>query len=665
MQEETGEKIRKLTSKLNLWRYEYYNLNSPTVTDAVYDRHFDELQRLEKSSGIIMSDSPTQTVGYKTVTGLEKTVHPIPLLSLDKTKQTGDLMHFIGSHQVLLMHKLDGLTVKLEYEKGSLIRASTRGDGDEGEVVTHNARVIDGIPTQIPYRPRLVVVGETYIHKKTFDKLKETLRDSAGNPYKNARNMAAGSIRCYDAASCAGRGLVFSPFAVIEGLDDDAMIKAGKCFKLTVLKQFGFSPCEFILQGKNPTEPEIVNGISKLRAIADYKGLPIDGIVVSYNDIPYSLSCGRTGHHYKDAVAYKFEDDLHETVLREIEWTPSRSGELSPVALFDTVEIDGCEVSRASLHNLAFIKNLELMPGCRILVSKRNMIIPHVEDNLDRGRFKERNIIPNQCPCCGQPTQIQESNKTQVLRCGNPKCAICNLRKFVHFVGEKAMDIEGLSEATLEKFIGKGWLRDFTDIYRLDEHTQEIVNMEGFGEKSWRRLWESIQRSRLTTFERYVVAMDIPMVGRTASRELCRHFNNNLNAFETAVYTGFDFTVLQDFGVVLHRNICNWFKVKENQKLWKELQTMLTVNKKSSGKRKTGSIFAGRTIVVTGKLESFTRDSINAKIESLGAKAGSSVSSNTDYLICGEKAGSKLGKAQSLGVKIISEQQFLDMAESA
>jgi len=253
----------------------------------------------------------------------------------------------------------------------------------------------------------------------------------------------------------------------------------------------------------------------------------------------------------------------------------------------------------------------------------------------------------------------------QVLRCDNPKCAMQNLRKFVHFVGKKAMDIEGLSEATLEKFIGKGWLRSFPDIYRLDEHAEEIIGMEGFGEKSWRRLWDAIQKSRLTTFERYVVAMDIPMVGRTASRELCRHFNGSLKAFEFAVHTGFDFTVLKDFGAVLHRNIHGWFKEKENQNLWKELQMMVKVDKKSAGKEKTGNIFAGRTVVVTGKLESFTRDSINAKIESLGAKAGSSVSANTDYLICGDKAGSKLAKAKALGVAVISERQFLDMAESA
>jgi len=665
MQKNLTDKIRELTDNLNRWRNEYYNLNAPTVSDAVYDRKFDELQRLEKEAGVAMSDSPTQTVGFKTVKGLEKTIHTIPLLSLEKTKQTGDLTRFIGSRDVLLMHKLDGLTVKLEYEKGSLIRASTRGDGEEGEIITHNAKVIKGIPGQIPYQKRLVVVGEAFIRKPTFDRLKETLRDSAGNEYKNARNMAAGSIRCYDTASCVKRGLEFSPFSVIEGLNEDARTAASKHLKLTALDRMGFSSCAYFMLWDNATERYLAECILKLRNIADEKGLPIDGIVASYDDIRYSISCGKTNHHYKDAIAFKFEDDLYETVLRDIEWTPSRNGELSPVALFDTVEIDGCNVSRATLHNLAFIKDLELMPGCRILISKRNMIIPHLEDNLDRGRFKEEKIIPKKCPCCGQPTRIHENNKTRVLRCDNQKCAIRNLRKFVHFVGEKAMNIEGLSEATLEKFIAKGWLRGFTDIYRLDEHAEEIIGMEGFGEKSWQRLWDAIQKSRKTTFERFLVAMDIPMVGRTASRTLCREFDGNLNAFLILVKSGFDFTRFNDFGNVLNRNIHNWFKSKENQKLWKELQTMLTLEKKSAGRKNAGSVFTGRTIVVTGKLENFTRDSINEKIESLGAKAGSSVSSNTDYLICGEKAGSKLGKARALGITVLSEQQFLDMAQSA
>jgi DNA ligase (NAD+) len=564
MQKVISEKINKLTDKLNQWRHEYYNLNTPTVSDAIYDRNFDELQRLEQRFGIIMSNSPTQTVGYKTVEGLEKTVHTIPLLSLDKTKQINDLMRFIGNHEVLLMQKLDGLTVRLEYENGSLIRASTRGNGEEGEIITHNVRVIEGIPNKIPYQQKLIIVGEALIKKSTFDKLKQTLKDSTGKPYKNGRNMAAGSIRCYNSAAGAGRGLVFIPFGVIEGLDVDAETTKNRYLKLTALEMLGFTPCDYFLHGKNQKEQEITKSISDLRTIANKKDIPIDGIVAVYNDIHYSLSCGRTEHHYKDGIAFKFEDDLYETTLRGIEWTPSRSGELSPVALFNSVEIDGCEVSRASLHNLTFIKDKELMPGCRILVSKRNMIIPHVEENLDRGRFNKRIIIPNKCPSCGHPTRIQESNKTHVLRCDNIGCSTQTLRKFVHFVSKKAMDIERLSEATLEKFIRKGWLRCFTDIFRLVEHSQEIVKMDGFGEKSWRRLWDAIQRSRNTTFEHFVVAMDIPMIGNTASRELSRLFNGNLNALKIAIRGGYDFTRLNEFGEVLNRNIHNWYKKKKS-----------------------------------------------------------------------------------------------------
>jgi len=659
MKQSPIEQIRELTAKLNHWRHEYYNLNAPTVTDAVYDRHYDELERLENKTGIRMSNSPTQTVGYEIVDGLKKTAHTTPLLSLDKTKDMNGLMRFIGSHQVLLMHKLDGLTVKLEYENGSLVRASTRGNGDEGEVITHNARAIEGIPSMITYRERLVVVGEVFIPKPTFEKLQDTLRDSSGNPYKNARNMAAGSIRCHDASACAGRGLVFSPFGVIEGFNEDMY----KSQRLTDLKWQGFSPCKFIIPDNGAPEQIISNIIFNLRKMAEVDGLPIDGIVITYNDIPYSLSCGRTGHHYKDGIAFKFEDDLYETTLRGIEWTPSRTGELSPVALFDSVEIDGCEVSRASLHNLTFIAELELMPGCRILVSKRNMIIPHVEENLDRGRFTAHKVFPIRCPSCRSSVRITHD----AIYCDNKGCTAQRLRQFVHFVGKKAMDIEGLSEATLEKFISRGWLNNFLDIYRLDEHSKEIVSMEGLGDKSWQRLWDAIQRSRSTTFERYLISMDISMIGRTASRTLSRQFNSDLNKFEAAVIGGFDFTQLKDFGEVLHRNIHDWFKVKENLYLWKELQKMTTIKKNDAAitTADTDNPFAGRTIVVTGKLALFTRNTINAKIETLGATAGSAVSKNTDYLICGDKAGSKLDKARSLGVTVLTEQQFLDMAKGA
>jgi len=666
------EKMRELVAKLNQWRHEYFVLNAPTVSDAIYDRHLDELERLEQQTGILMSNSPTNTVGYEVVEGLEKTAHTIPLLSLDKTKNMGDLMRFIGSQQVLLMHKLDGLTVKLEYENGLLIRASTRGNGEEGEVITHNACAIDGIPAWIPYLKRLVVVGEAYITKPTFERLRETLRDSSGNSYKNARNMAAGSIRCYDAGACAGRGLTFSPFSVIQGFDENKPTAESKFLKLSNLHRLGFAPCGFVLFRDNPTEKMVADAISSLQTTAEINGLPIDGIVVTFNDIPFSKSCGRTGHHYKDGMAFKFDDDLHETILRNIEWTPSRFGELSPVAIFDPVEIDGCEISRASLHNLTFITELELMPECRILISKRNMIIPHVEENLDRGRFNAMDVFPIHCPCCNSSAYTKEGKGdkgkvTRVLCCNNPGCANQILRKFVHFVGKKAMDIEGLSEATLKTFIDMGWLNSFMDIYRLGEHSYEITSLEGFGVKSWQRLQDAIQRSRKTTFERYLVAMDIPMIGRTASRELGRYFDSSLDGFETAVTGGFDFTVLEGFGVTLHNNIHAWFKELKNLNLWKELQKMVTVEKKdvATTSEVARNPFTGCTIVVTGKLVHFTRDTINAKIVELGATAGSTISKNTNYLICGEKAGSKLAKAQSLGVTVLSEQEFLTMSASA
>lgn len=369
-------------------------------------------------------------------------------------------------------------------------------------------------------------------------------------------------------------------------------------------------------------------------------------------------------------MPFKFEDELFETRLDHIEWTPTRSGEISPVAVFDTVEIDGCEVSRATLHNLSFIEGLELMPGNRILVSKRNMIIPQVEENLDRGDFSMEVLVPSLCPCCGYQTMIHTTQKridgelklTKTLFCHNPNCAAQNLRKFVHFVGKKAMDIDGLSEATLEQFIARGWLQDFTDIYRLDNHRDEIIRMDGFGERSWQRLWDAIQKSRNTTFEHYLIAMDIPMIGNTASAALGRCFDQSLRAFEVAVDSGYDFTQLPDFGETLHNNIHEWFSVEENRILWKELKPMVNIEKKETAMSVVqDNPFVGKTLVVTGKVEPYTRDGINAKIYSLGAKAGSSVSKNTDYLICGENAGSKLVKAQALGVAVLSPAEFFRM----
>ena len=660
---------RELTARLNVYRDEYYNKNAPSVSDAVYDRLFDELVGLEEQTGVIMTNSPTQTVGYPIVSGLPEARHEIPLLSLDKTKSVDDLLRFQDGRKVNFSLKLDGLTTEIIYENGILQRLSTRGDGDIGEDITHNASAIEGIPMQIPYKDRLVVVGESFIRNSDFERLREVLVDSIGKPYKNSRNLAAGSVRAYNSSVCAKRCVHFLPFAVIEGLKDIEAETDSKRMKLVKITEFGFGKVRTIqFDTANMDMMELHIKVLKDKAVED--DLPIDGLVLTYDSISYSRTCGRTGHHFKDGLAFKFEDELFETRLDHIEWTPTRSGEISPVAVFDTVEIDGCDVSRATLHNLSFIEGLELMPDNRILVSKRNMIIPQVEENLDRGAFSMEDLVPNLCPCCGYQTEIHTTQKRvdgelkliKTLFCHNPNCASQNLRKFVHFVGKKAMDIEGLSEATLEQFIARGWLQDFTDIYRLDEHRDEIICMDGFGEKSWQRLWNAIEKSRNTTFERYLIAMDIPMIGNTASSALGRCFDWSLRAFEVAVDTGYDFTQFPDFGETLHNNIHEWFSIEENRILWEELKPMVNIEKKEMN---TPAIedtpFAGKTIVVTGKVEPYTRDGINAKIFSLGAKAGSSVSKNTDYLICGENAGSKLAKARSLGVAVLSPAEFFRM----
>ena len=664
---------RELTDRLNRYRNEYYNLNSPSVSDAVYDRLFEELQDLESATGVQMANSPTNTVGYPAVSKLEKTNHSIPLLSLEKVKNAEDLCRFMGEHQVMFMLKLDGLTIKLTYEGGKLVEAATRGDGDVGEIVTHNTRAISGIPANIQYEDRLVVTGEAFIRPSDFEQLKTTLVDSDGKPYKNGRNLAAGSVRLFDAGTCLGRRLMFMPFNVLEGMEE----LPRKSERLKALRPLGFLPCKYMVTKRPLTQKETEDGIRQLKEYAADADIPIDGIVITYNDIALSKSCGRTGHHYKDGLAFKFEDDLFQTKLQTIEWTPGRTGEIAPVAIFEPVEIDGCEVSRASLHNLSFIEDLELAPGCRILVSKRNMIIPHVEENLDRGNFSMDAVIPHQCPCCGEPTRIHETKgrgengeerSIKTLFCDNAACETRRLKQFVHFVSKKAMNIEGLSEGTLEKLIGRGWIHSYLDIYRLDQHKDEIIQMEGFGEKSWQRLWDAIQQSRNTTFERYVIAMDIPMVGNTASRVLCREFHGSLDEFRDAVYGGYDFRQLPDFGETLHSNIQEWFNEEENFCIWEELQMMMNIQKPVETDNQTvnqNNRFSGKTIVVTGKVEPYTRDEMNSLITSLGAVAGSSVTRKTDYLVCGEKAGSKLSKARELGIPVLTPEEFFRMANVA
>ena len=653
------ERLRELTNLLNQYRREYYDLNAPSVDDGEYDRLFDELTQMEKALGIQMGNSPTQTVGWPARDGLAKVAHVIPLLSLDKTKQVDEICSFIGEQPVMLMLKLDGLTIKLTYEQGIILEAATRGNGDEGENVTHNVRGISGIPSQIPYKGRLVVTGEAFIRPSDFEVLQDTLVDSNGKPYMSARNLAAGSVRLLKSEDCRERRVTFMPFNVLEGFDE----LPAKSERLKKLRGLGFHPCYYLLSKHSPSPQGMEAGIQKLRDYARDNDIPIDGIVATYNDVAFAKTCGRTEHHYKDGLAFKFEDEKFETKLTGIEWNPTRTGVIAPVAILRPVQIDGATVSRASLHNLSFIEALELMPGNRVLVSKRNMIIPHIEENLDRGGFDMGRAALPCCPCCHRPTRIQEENGVKRLFCDNTDCATRRLRQFVHFAGKKAMNIEGLSQATLEKFIGWGLLQNYWDIYELDKHREEIMEIDGFGEKSWENLWGAIQRSRDTTFERYLIAMDIPLIGRTASKTLAQRFYSSLDEFESAVIHQFDFTQLPDFGETLHQNIYQWFQNEDNWYFWSELRNHVRVAAPAPQETAVpDGPFAGKTIVVTGKVEPYTRDGINAEIESLGGHAGSSVSKKTDYLVCGENAGSKLAKAKELGVTVLTPAQFFQMA---
>lgn len=665
---EDAAKVTALVTKLNRYRYEYYNLAAPSVSDAVYDHLFDELQELEKQTGIILSNSPTQTVGAAPVSSLKKVKHTIPLLSLDKTKQMEELLEMAARSASLLMLKLDGLTVKLCYEDGRLVEASTRGDGETGEMITHNIPAFYNVPVSIPHKDRLVVTGEGIIHQDDFERMKGEISGADGKGACNARNLAAGSIRLLDPAACRKRHIHFYAFNVLEGMEGFGKIADSRGKLLEAMQSLGFEVCPFIPLTEKVSMEEMEKGICGLRDIADDRGLPIDGMVLRYDSLSYSRGCGRTGHHYKDGIAYKFEDEVQETVFQSVEWTPGRSGEIAPVAVFDAVEIDGCSVSRASLHNISFIKDLELYQGCRILVSKRNMIIPHIEDNLDRGHY-ENGLIPEKCPCCGKSVRIYARKGSggriiETLHCDNPDCRNQLLRKLVHFAGKKAMDISGISEAVIDRFIEKGFLHTCQDFYHLDRYRDEIIRMEGFGERSYEKLQESIEKSRHTTFVRYVVAMDIPLVGRTVGRVLDSFFKGNLQEFAKAAVDCFDFTFLPEFGEKMSRSIREWFHDWDNLKLWKTLQKEFHFEEREEDTMKDmkeNNPFAGCTVVATGKLENFTRDGINSRITSLGATAGSSVTRKTDYLICGEKPGSKLAKARELGIPVLTEQQFLDM----
>lgn len=644
-------RMRELIEQLRAADVAYYRDDNPTMTDRDYDRLTDELKALETSTGLILSGSPIQTVSGEILEELMPVRHSKPMLSADKTKSVDDLIRFAGEHAVMVSWKMDGLTLVLRYGQGKLQQAITRGrEGIIGEDVTHTVRTFLNVPLTVPTTEPFEVRGEGVISWANFEKINLSLEE----PYSHPRNLAAGSVRKLDPRESAKRHLEFFAFDLVSR----NLERHSKLSQQQFLESNGFAVVPYVfldVHGDAEAIRETIDSFDPKKY-----AYPVDGIIMEYDDIEYGTSLGATGHHENRLIALKWEDELHETECTGLDIATTRTGMVSLTATFKPVEIDGAMVSRAYVHNYDIFKNLALGIGDKLMVYQANMIIPQIAENLT----KSGSIgVPQKCPCCGSQLWIHTSSGgTKQLYCENPTCAAKLVRKFTHFCEKTRMNIEGLSETTLQKFIGHGWIRNFGDLYDLEKHREEIITTEGFGVKSFERLQASIEKSRHCTLAKFIAGLGIPMVGRHAGRDLDRYFHGSWEEFESAINSSFDFTRLPDFGVTMHNNIYTWYADKNEAKLWRPLLTKIEFVKENTAMNiNTTNPFAGKTVVATGKLQNYTRDGIQMKLLSLGAKPASSVSKNTDYLIVGEKAGSKLTKAQQLGVPTLTEQEFEDM----
>lgn len=656
---EQKNRIDYLTAFLNKCCDEYYNKNNPSLSDAEYDALFDELTSLENETGYRLDNSPTLRAGYEVASELKKVSHNIPLLSLAKTKDPSDVLKMAQVSEGYLGLKMDGLTVKLTYENGVLLEAATRGDGAVGEVITHTAKTFVNVPKSISYLEHLEVSGEAFIDIATFEKINEGI-DNDEDKYSTPRNLASGSVRQLDSSVTAARGVKFLPFNVLVGFEDIP----SRTQRLDRLQALGFDRLPYELAGSGDTLESITEKLYALKDKAAELNFPIDGVVFSYDDTEFSSSLGRTSHHFKDGIAFKFGDPSADTVLKDIEWNISRSGQLTPVAVFEPCNIDNTTVERASLHNLTFIEELKLLPKDSIRVSKRNMIIPHIEENYSSVKRSAFTLdFPHNCPICKGSTVINESENggriIRVLYCSNPRCAGKRVKEFTHFVSKPAMNIEGLSEQTLLRFISAGFLSELADIFRLPEHKDEIITMEGFGEKSFENLCASLEKAKNPSLSNFLVALNIPLIGSAAARDMETVFNGDMGKLLSAVKEGYDFSSIENFGQVTNEGLHLWFENDENLTTVNSLLPYLTF--KEVAKTSFSGEFANKTCVITGTFESFGRDELSSLLREKGAKVTSSVSKNTDMVLCGEKAGSKLDKAKALGVRVVLEDELLSL----
>lgn len=649
---EKTNRVKELVFQLNKYRDLYYNDSDSQISDYEYDTLFDELKRLEEETGCVMSNSPTQTVGYEVKSALEKHKHSHPMLSLDKTKSISDLINFAGDKDCLLMHKLDGLTVLLTYEDGLLTLAETRGNAEEGEIITHNAKVFKNIPLTIPYKEHFEIEGEAIITYRDFEEINSKLPDA--KKYKNPRNLVSGSVRQLDSSIAANRNIQFIVWKVPTDLGETYADRFEKA------REFGFDVVKNIAICKYDSAEDYDRYTYELKTISTEAGIPIDGLVATYNNVPFGESLGTTGHHPRHSIAFKFYDEEVTTILKDVEWSMGKTGDLTPVAIFDEVELEGTSVSRASLHNISICKELQLGIGDEITVYKANVIIPQVKENLTKSNNL---IIPSICPVCGGITEIVKDKDTEVLKCTN---AICNgrlLGRLTHFVSKKGMDIDGLSESTLAKFVELGWVKNLFDIYgSLHTHYVELIDIEGFGERSVEKLDRAIENSKDVELKNFITSLSIPGIGSSQSKELAKKFKT-WDAFSDAGFGNYDFSELEGFGNILNKNIHMWFSTMWNEdRIGQLVRNMRFKDEKSP--ISVNSDLSGLTFVITGNLNQFSnRDAAKEEIELHNGKVSGSVSAKTDYLINNDinSNSGKNKKAKELGIPIITEEQLIAM----
>ena len=648
--EQKKQRMQELVQLLNQAGKAYYQDAKEIMSNHEYDRLYDELLVLEQELGITMANSPTVNVGYEVLSELPKERHEKPMLSLDKTKETDRLKEFVGEKKVVISWKLDGLTIVLTYENGEMKKAVTRGNGEVGEVITNNAKVFQNVPLRIAYRGELILRGEAVIGYRDFEKINEEIEDVDAK-YKNPRNLCSGSVRQLNNEITARRNVQFYAFSLVKA--DGVDFQNSRNIQLEWLKEQGFDVVEHYEVTKDTLE-------ERVRFFAEHieeNDIPSDGLVLTYDDIAYGQSLGSTAKFPRDSFAFKWADEIRETTLREIEWSPSRTGLINPVAIFDPVELEGTTVSRASVHNLSIMEELELGIGDTIQVYKANMIIPQIAENLTRSGMAP---VPECCPACGGETEIRQVSDTKTLYCTNLECGAKHIKAFSLFVSRDALNIDGLSEATLEKFITRGFIRHFSDIFHLERHGEEIRSMEGFGEKSYKNLQDSIEKARTTTLPKLIYGLGIANIGLSNAKMICRAFDYDVEKMLQADVEALN--EIQGVGDVIARAFVDYFAVEDHREEFFRLLEEVKIPEEETTQEE--QIFAGMNFVITGSVEHFAnRNEVKEVIESKGGKVTGSVTSKTNWLINNdvESTSSKNKKARELGIPIISEDTFLKM----